>query len=103
MTPKTFSAVAIGETFTHRGRTAIKISGTRYRFTTDATDRRGRSTTGTLKVNVPAIDRSQPTASQQKGDALKRIAERSGFSSWYQLELAAIRGERIIINGGGET
>jgi len=42
MTPKTFSAVAIGESFTHRGKQAIKISGNRYRFATDAPDSRGQ-------------------------------------------------------------
>lgn len=103
MTPKTFSDVAIGESFTHRGKQAVKISGNRYRFATDAPDSRGRSTTGTLKVNESAIDRSQPTASQQKGLALKRIAEACGFSSWYQLELAAIQGKRITLNKGGES
>lgn len=99
MTPQTFSAVAIGETFTdHRGRIAIKISGTRYRYTSDDPSSRGRPTNGTLKVNRSAIDRIQPTASQQKGAALRQIAEKCGYLSWHQLELAAIRGERITIN-----
>lgn len=98
MTPQTFAQVAIGETFTHHGKQATKISGTRYRFATDKPDSRGRGTTGTLKVNQPAIDRSQPTPSQQKGLALKRVAKACGFSSWHQLELAAIRGERIVVN-----
>ena len=58
MTPKTFSEVAIGESFTHRGKSAIKISGNRYRFATDAPDSPHRLLAGTRAEYLIAIARN---------------------------------------------
>ena len=94
--PTKFNEVKVGDTFTVRGKTAIKTGSRSYHYLGSPEERR---TSGTTNVNGPTGDQKQRQKQKSERDRLNEIAQAAGYTNWSRLQAAALAGKKIIING----
>jgi len=96
--PTKFGEVGIGETFTIRRYTALKIDGTRYKVMSGGESGVIQHTTANALVNGSSSLDKQRAKQHDQWQSLNNLAQSVGYATWSQLEKAALKGARIELN-----